>query len=774
MISKNLEASLNRALLIASNFNLKYAKVEHLLLALTKDADVNYVLSRCNISPEEIINIDNVLSKCDIKISDYNIKVLLQDNSKLAAHEVKPSSLFRCIIHRAIIRAHSLEKREISGANVLVEILSERDLYIEDLLQKQSARDPDLIYHISNMKYVDSVDEYTTNYKVKSDKNNDPSVNKSELLKDDEVLQTYCKNLNDSARSKKIDYVIGRDYELDRTIEILSRRRKNNPLYVGDPGVGKTTIVEGLVLKIIEGNVPNLLRSSIIYALDLGSLLAGTRYRGDFEERIKSIIKAIEAKPGAILFIDEIHTIIGAGSTSGSFLDAGNLLKPALARGTLRCIGATTYKEYSTSFEKDKALARRFQKINIRESSVSETVKILNGIKHYYESYHGVYYTANAIRSAAELSYKYITGRILPDKAVDVLDEAGAYCKLLRNRGKVVNSRDIKSTITRITNVPCGSEYKDFQKVKSLKENLKKVIFGQEEAIESLVNSIKIAKSGLRNYNKPLASYLFAGPTGVGKTELAKQLAENMGMHLIRFDMSEYMEPHTVSRMIGSPPGYAGYDQGGLLTEAVSNNQYSVVLLDEIEKAHSDIYNILLQIMDYGCVTDTYGRKINFSNVILIMTTNAGAFERSKSSIGFGYKDFNIGDSEKALEQVFSPEFRNRLDATISFVDLNEDTILHVVDKFIAELKNQLTQKGISCSVDEGVKLYLAKMGYSKEMGARPIERLIEKEIKGYLADEILNCRLVKGKILNIFMNKKENKIEFVGSVNKICHEKIK
>ncbi|NEV49116.1 AAA family ATPase [Wolbachia pipientis] len=765
MISKNLEASLNRTLLIASNFNLKYAKVEHLLLALTKDVDVNYVLSRCNIRADEIINMDNILSRCNIKANDYNnnIKGFLQSSSELIVSGVKPSSMFQCIIHRAIIRAHSLGKKEINGASVLVEILSEQDLYVEDLLQKQNGKDSNLIYHISNMKYLSDIDEYTTNHKVKLDKNNDASttVNKGELLKDEEILQSYCKNLNDYARSKKIDYVIGRDYELNRTIEILLRRRKNNPLYVGDPGVGKTTIVEGLVLKIIEGSVPSALRSSIIYALDLGSLLAGTRYRGDFEERIKSIIKAIEVKPGAILFIDEIHTIIGAGSTSGSFLDAGNLLKPALARGTLRCIGATTYREYSTSFEKDKALARRFQKINVKESSVNETIKILDGIKHYYEGYHGVYYTKNAIRSAAELSHKYITGRILPDKAVDVIDEAGAYCKLLRNRGKIVNSRDIKNTITRITNVPCGSESDDLQKVKSLKANLEKVIFGQEQAIESLVNSIKIAKSGLRNYNKPLANYLFAGPTGVGKTELAKQLAESMGMNLIRFDMSEYIESHTISRMIGSPPGYVGYDQGGLLTESVSNNQYSVVLLDEIEKAHSDIYNILLQIMDYGCVTDTYGRKVNFSNIILIMTTNAGAVERSKSFVGFGHKNFNIGDSEKAIEQVFSPEFRNRLDAIISFSDLSTDVILHIVDKFVLELKKQLTQKGINCLVEDEVKFYLVQMGYSKEMGARPIERLIEKEIKSYLAEEILNRKLTKGKKLRIYMNKVKNKIAF-------------
>lgn len=762
MISKNLEASLNIALSIASNFNFKYAQLEHLLLALIKDVDVNYVLSKCNVKADEIINVDHILAKCNIDFDDYNknMKDFLQHNSKLAMHEVKPSAEFQCAIHRAIIHAHSLGKKEINGANVLVVILSEQDLEIEDLLQKQNVKNCNLIHYISNIIYSNDV---ITNHKVKLDKNSDisPAINKCDTLKDEEVLYNYCKNLNEYAKERKIDYVIGRKYELDRTIEILLRRRKNNPLYIGDPGVGKTTIVEGLVLRIVEGNVPNMLKSSVIYALDLGALLAGTRYRGDFEERIKSIIKAIEAKPGAILFIDEIHTIIGAGSTSGGFLDAGNLLKPALARGTLRCIGATTYREYSGSFEKDKVLARRFQKINVKESSVNETVKILEGIKHYYERYHGVYYTQCAIKSAAELSHKYITGRILPDKAVDVIDEAGAYCKLLNNKRKIINSKDIKNTITRITDVPCDSESDDIQKVISLKDNLKKVIFGQTQAIESLVNSIKIAKSGLRNYTKPLAIYLFAGPTGVGKTELAKQLAKNMGMNLIRFDMSEYMEPHTVSRMIGSPPGYVGYDQGGLLTEAVSNCQYSVVLLDEIEKAHRDIYNILLQIMDYGCVTDTYGRKINFSNVILIMTTNAGASERHKSSIGFGHKNFDNSDGQKAVEQIFSPEFRNRLDAVISFSDLNEEIILHVVDKLILELKKRLAQKGISCSIEDDVKSYLARMGYNREMGARPIERVIEKEIKSHLAERILNRKLIKEKKLRIYMNKVENKIAF-------------
>ncbi|QKX01429.1 AAA domain-containing protein [Wolbachia endosymbiont of Cruorifilaria tuberocauda] len=766
MISKNLETSLNSELMIVSNFNFKYAQVEHLLLTLIKDIDVDYLLSRRNIRADEVINIDSILPKCNAKTNrcDNKIKGLLQETPEVTFNEVKPSSLFQYIIHRVITKAHKLEKEEISVVNVLVKILSEQNLYIQYLSKKQNMKGSNLVYHISNMRCSSDIDKYTTNHKEKfiNRKNGTFSVvNKSESSKDEEILQNYCKNLNDYAKSKKIDYVIGRGYELNRTIEILLRRRKNNPLYVGNPGVGKTTIVEGLVLKIIEGSVPNLLSSSIIYALDLGSLLAGTRYRGDFEERIKSVIKAIEAKPGAILFIDEIHTLIGAGSTNSSFLDAGNLLKPALARDTLRCIGATTYREYSNSFEKDKALARRFQKINVKESSVNETINILNGIKHYYEEYHGVHYTKYAIKFAAELSHKYISGYALPDKAIDVIDEAGAYCKLQKYRRKIINSKDIKNTITRITNIPCGSESNDIQKIESLKRNLEKVIFGQSEAIESLINSIKIAKSGLRNHNKPLANYLFAGPTGVGKTELTKQLAKSMNMNLVSFDMSEYKESYSISRMIGSPPGYIGYDQGGLLTEAVSNNKYSIVLFDEIEKAHSDIYNILLQIMDHGYITDTYGRKVDFTSVILIMTTNMLASECNKNSIGFEHQDFNVADSKKAIEQAFSPEFRNRLDAIISFSYLHMDVILDIVDKFIQELKIQLAQKCINCLVEEEVKPYLAQIGYSKKMGARSIERLIEKEIKSYLAEEILNRRLIKGKKLRIYMDKQKNKIAF-------------
>ncbi len=730
MISKNLEASLNRALSIASDFQEEYAGLEHLLLALIEDEDVIYLLSQCNVRIDQIINTN---SKYNFYTHDH-----AQEGSR-----ARPSSAFQSIVHRAIIQAHSLGKKEINGTSILVEILSEQDLDVKDLLQKQ--KNPNLIHFMSHMIYSNDIKTRDTS----------SALNQNELLKDEEVLQNYCKNLSDYAKSQKMDYVIGREYELNRTIEILSRRRKNNPLYIGDPGVGKTTIVEGLVLRIIEGNVPNALKSSIVYALDLGALLAGTRYRGDFEERIKSVIKAVEEKPEAILFIDEIHTIIGAGSTSGNFLDAGNLLKPALARGTFRCIGATTYKEYSNSFEKDKAFARRFQKIDVKEPSVNETIKILNGIKHYYEVHHGVYYTKGAIKAAVELSHQYMTEKTLPDKAVDVLDESGSHCKLYKNSIKVISSRDIKNTISRMTNIPCTD---NLQNLKLLEDNLKKVIFGQKEAVESLVSSIKIAKSGLRNHNKPLANYLFTGPTGVGKTELAKQLAQNMGMYLIRFDMSEYTESHTISRMIGSPPGYVGYDQGGLLTEAVSTHQYSVVLLDEIDKAHKDIYNILLQIMDYGCITDTYGRKVNFSNAIVIMTTNAGACERNKSSIGF---ECSSSESEKAIEAAFSPEFRNRLDAIITFSDLNIETTLHIVDKFMAEVTQQLAQKGIELLTDGNTKHYIAQLSYDKEMGARPIERIIAKEIKSYLAENILNRKLSKGKKVKISIDNITNKITF-------------
>ncbi|QXK91991.1 AAA family ATPase [Neoehrlichia mikurensis] len=749
MLSKSLEASIHKALSIALDFHHEYATLEHLLLALIDDIDVKRILFVCRVSVDRLkTTIINFLRYETMNAINKNII------------EVKTTSIFEKVIHRAIIHAHNAGKGEINGANVLVEIFSERDSYSAYFLHEHNVRYSDVINCIANNMCIENLDEH--NEFIRDLNNNKlvstfPNISKENLVKDNENLELYCINLNHLATQGKIDYVIGRHYELKRTIEILLRRRKNNPLYVGDPGVGKTAIVEGLALKIIEGDVPQQLKSTTIYSLDMGALLAGTRYRGDFEERIKQVIKAIENKKDAILFIDEIHTIIGAGSTSGGSLDASNLLKPALARGLLRCIGATTYKEYN-NFEKDRALSRRYQKIDIDESSIDETIQILNGIKSYYEIYHNVRYTKQAITSAAELSNRYISGRMLPDKAVDVIDEAGVYCKLNNNTDdKLVTSSDIENIISRITDIPCSYLFaNDMQKVKDLEKNLKNVIFGQDDAILQLVDSIKIAKAGLRNYKKPLASYLFSGPTGVGKTELAKQLAENMGMKLIRFDMSEYMESHTVSRMIGSPPGYVGYDQGGLLTDLVARNQYSVLLLDEIEKAHKDIYNILLQIMDYGYLTDTCGKKVNFYNVVIILTTNAGSDEFSKNIIGFHRdKNFNYSNDDKIIERIFSPEFCNRLDSVISFSYLNSDVIIKIINKFILQLKEQLLKKKVTINIDEASILYLAKIGCNKNYGVRSLENIISRKIKKHLANEILFGRLSYGGKVNIIFDAK-------------------
>ncbi|AHX03657.1 ATP-dependent Clp protease ATP-binding subunit ClpA [Ehrlichia chaffeensis str. Heartland] len=752
MLSKNLEASLHKALSIAFDFHHEYATLEHLLLALTDDIDARRVFYAFRVSIDKLkITIINFLR--------YEIPTLIDKGIS----EVKPTAIFERLIHRAIIHAHTSGKSEVTGANILAEILSEKDSYSACFLHEQNIKYIDVVNYTSNNNLYAgefNVDQEFVKYNEygKSIGN----VNK-DILKDNETLDSYCVNLNEAAKKGKIDYVIGRAYELERTMEVLLRRRKNNPLYVGDPGVGKTAIVEGLALKIIEGDVPDQLKKMVIYSLDMGALLAGTRYRGDFEERIKSVIKAIEAKENAILFIDEIHTIVGAGSTSGGSLDASNLLKPALARGTLRCIGATTYKEYNNNFEKDRALARRYQKINVEESSVGETLRILDGIKSYYESHHQVRYTNQAIKYAAELSDRYISGKMLPDKAVDVIDEAGVYCKLHNTGNKVITGSDIEHIISRITEIPCSNLlFNDLDRVKNLEENLKKDIFGQDFAISHLVDSIKIAKAGLRNYNKPLASYLFSGPTGVGKTELARQLANHMGMKLIRFDMSEYMESHAISKIIGSPPGYVGYDQGGLLTDSISRHQYSVLLLDEIEKAHSDIYNILLQIMDYGCVTDTYGKKVNFHNVVIILTTNAGAFELSKSSIGFiRNKSFTHGDNEKAIERIFSPEFRNRLDAIISFSSLDQEVMLRIVKKFIYQLKEQLAKKNVHIDVADDVLMYLAQSGYNDAYGVRNIENIISKKVKKYLAEEILFGKLFNGGNVKIKLDADTNKLVY-------------
>ncbi|MCU7611600.1 ATP-dependent Clp protease ATP-binding subunit [Anaplasma capra] len=741
VLSKNLEASLHRALSIAFDFRHECATLEHLLLALTDDLDVRRVLYVCRVSIDR-------LRETLINFLRYEMSIVMNQS----VTEVRPSTAFEKVVHRAIVHAHASGRDEINGVNVLAEIFLEKDSCSVSFLNEHNVKYIDVVSCISSSEHQEELyDQQELGKEVDFAKRGVigfPNIAKDVVSKDGESLEAYCVNLNSLAKDGKIDYVIGRQYEQERTIEVLLRRRKNNPLYVGDSGVGKTAIVEGLALRIVEGNIVPQLKRVEIYSLDMGSLLAGTRYRGDFEERIKAVIRAIENKKNAVLFIDEIHTIIGAGSTSGSPLDASNLLKPALARGSIRCMGATTYKEYNSNFEKDRALARRYQKINVEESTVEETIQILSGIKSYYEIYHDVHYTSQAVKYAAELSDRYIAERMLPDKAVDVLDEAGVYAKLRSSEnGKIVTGKDIEAIISRITEIPCDNLFaSDTHKVKNLEENLRKVIFGQDEAISQIVDAIRIAKAGLRSHQKPLASYLLAGPTGVGKTELVKQLAHNMGMKLIRFDMSEYTESHTVARMIGSPPGYVGYEQGGLLTDTIARNQYSVLLLDEIEKAHNSVYNILLQIMDYGYITDTYGRKVSFRNVVIILTTNAGAVEFSKNAVGFDRdRTFNLGSEHKAIEKIFGPEFCNRLDAVVPFSYLSTEVMAKVVGKFIAELREQLSRKGVDMSIDQASVDFLTKVGQQDGYGARKAQGVIAQKIKKHLALEMLFGKLTCG-----------------------------
>ncbi|MFV9838640.1 MAG: AAA family ATPase [Aaplasma endosymbiont of Hyalomma asiaticum] len=742
MLSKNLEASLHRAISIAFDFRHECATLEHLLLALTDDVDVRRVLCVCRVSIDRLrLTVMNFLR--------YEMSISMSQNFS----EVKPSRAFEKVVHRAVVHAHASGRDEINGVNVLAELFMEKESHSFSFLNEHNVKYIDVISCMSaDQSYEESCDSNDVLKDVDGVRRGAisfPNIAKEGVSRDGESLEAYCVNLNELAKNGKIDYVIGREYEQERTIEVLLRRRKNNPLYVGDSGVGKTAIVEGLVLKIVEGDIVSQLRCVEVFSLDMGLLLAGTRYRGDFEERIKSVIRAIENKKNAVLFIDEIHTIIGAGSTSGSPLDASNLLKPALARGTIRCIGATTHKEYNNNFEKDRALARRYQKINVEESTVEETIKILGGIKSYYEVYHNVHYTNQAIRCAAELSERYIAERMLPDKAVDVLDEAGVYSKLRSaESNRVVTEKDIQAIISKITEIPCNDLFTgdDIRKVQNLEENLKKVIFGQDAAVSHVVDAMRIAKAGIRNSQKPLACYLFAGPTGVGKTEFVKQLAKNMGMKLIRFDMSEYMEAHAIARMIGSPPGYVGYEQGGLLTDAIARNQYSVLLLDEIEKAHSSMYNMLLQIMDYGCITDTYGRKISFRNVVIILTTNAGAMELSSNAIGFNRdRSFQFDSAHKIIEKIFGPEFCNRLDAIIPFSYLDANVIAKVVEKFIDELREQLASKNISIDIDQESLRFLAKMGQREDYGVRRIQGIVTQKLKKQIAFEMLFGKLTQG-----------------------------
>jgi len=764
MLSKNLEVSLHRALSIARDFHHEYATLEHLLLALSEDPDANSVMSGCGI---------NLPLLCD-KLRNFlhhELSALVTDT----ATETKPTAGFQRVVHRAAIHVHAAGKKEVTGANVLAEIFSERESYAVFFLSEQGMTCLDVMNFISHgvVKYDSSLTESPLASTPEPEDKEEEEEKKSESntreresqsqSNSSSALANYCVNLNKLAEEGRIDILIGREMEIERTIEILCRRSKNNPLYVGEPGVGKTAIAEGLALRITRKAVPDILKNAVIFSLDMGALLAGTRYRGDFEERIKAVIKEIEKLPSAILFIDEIHTIIGAGATSGGSLDASNLLKPALARGAFRCVGSTTYKEFQTHFERDRALVRRFQKIIVEAPSIENTINILRGLKPYYEEHHNVHYTSGALEAAVMLSDRYISDRHLPDKAIDVIDEAGAHQKLqpAGKKKQTITVKDIEAIISKMAHIPAKSLSTDeSKKLQNLEKDLSDVIYGQDRAIEELASALKMSRAGLRDHKKPIGSYLFSGPTGVGKTELAKQLAYLMNMELLRFDMSEYMEQHSIARLIGSPPGYVGFDQGGMLTDSISKNPYSVLLLDEIEKAHQDIYNILLQVMDYGKLTDHNGRSVNFANCIIIMTTNAGATEMSKAPIGFG-RETREGEDKEAISRLFAPEFRNRLDAVIPFQSLTTDIVRVVVDKFVAQLEAQLADRGVKISITTEAREYLARVGYDRENGARPLERIIEAKIKKPLANEILFGKLVKGGRVSITLKDGELAFEF-------------
>jgi len=727
-----LEQSLHRALRSANERRHEFATLEHLLLALCDDNDARSVLRACNVEIDQL----------RLQLSNY----LDEDLTSLSVEEeeeAKPTAGFQRVIQRTVYHVQSSGRDEVTGANVLVAVFAERESHAVFFLQEQDMTRLDAVSYIAHG--VAKTPGMSTERTVHGAEEKEEE--ESDVKSDDEALAAYCIDLNEKARAGRIDPVIGREEELERTIQILCRRQKNNPLLVGDPGVGKTAIAEGLARRVVLGDVPEVLRDTTIYSLDMGSLLAGTRYRGDFEERLKAVIQELENHEDAILFIDEIHTVIGAGATSGGAMDASNMLKPALASGTIRCMGSTTYKEYRGYIEKDRALLRRFQKIDINEPSVLDAIKILNGLKPYFEDYHHIRYTGDAIKAAVELSAKYINDRKLPDKAIDVIDEVGAAQMLLpeNRRRKTISVKDIENVVAKIARIPPKTVSKDDKaSLAKLDGELKEVVFGQDQAIEALATALKMSRAGLREPEKPIGSYLFSGPTGVGKTEVARQLAKIMGMEMVRFDMSEYMERHTISRLIGAPPGYVGFDQGGMLTDAIDQNPHAVLLLDEIEKAHPDLFNILLQIMDYGKLTDHNGKHVDFRNVVVIMTTNAGAAEMSKMAIGFG-RDMQVGADEEAINRLFTPEFRNRLDATISFSALPPEVISKVVDKFIGELSNQLGERKVSISLGKAARDWLAEKGYDQLYGARPLGRIIQDKVKKPLADELLFGKLAKG-----------------------------
>ena len=726
MLSKDLEVSLNLAFQGARNKRHEFMTVEHLLLALLDNDIAIDVLKACGIDLERL--------RSDLEEFVESTTPLLPEGDK--ERDTQPTLGFQRVLQRAIFHVQSSGKREVTGANVLVAIFSEQESHAIFLLKQQQVARIDVVNYVAHgIAKVSRHQEQLDPGPAAGDEERSGSEGSGQ-----HPLEAFATNLNQQAMQGRIDPLVGREHELQRVVQILARRRKNNPLLVGEAGVGKTAIAEGLAKRIVEGDVPEVIANSVVYSLDLGSLLAGTKYRGDFEKRFKALLAELKKQENAILFVDEIHTIIGAGAASGGVMDASNLLKPILTSGELRCIGSTTFQEYRGIFDKDRALSRRFQKIDVLEPSVDETVQILKGLKSRFEVHHGLRYTAGALQAAAELSARYITDRLLPDKAIDVIDEAGAAQRLKppSRRKKVIGTPEVEEVVASIARIPPKSvSASDKEVLRNLEGNLKKLVFGQDQAIEALATAIKLSRAGLKSVDKPIGAFLLSGPTGVGKTEVSRQLANILGVQLLRFDMSEYMERHTVSRLIGAPPGYVGFDQGGLLTEAITKNPHCVLLLDEIEKAHPEVFNILLQVMDHGTLTDNNGRRADFRNVILLMTTNAGASEMSRTSIGFTKQDHS-SDGMEAIRRMFSPEFRNRLDAIIPFAPLSPQVIVSVVDKFLVELQAQLDDKKVFIEVDEAARAWLAEHGYDEKMGARPMHRLIQEQIKKPLAEEVL------------------------------------
>ena len=738
--TNTLEKAIHAALAQANARRHELATLEHLLLALIDEPDAAKVMQACSVDLEE-------LRRTLVEFIEDDLSSLI---TEVEGSEAVPTAAFQRVIQRAAIHVQSSGRTEVTGANVLVAIFAERESNAAYFLQEQDMTRYDAVNFIAHGVAKNPAFGETRPVTGAEEAQETPKAEAGEAK--ESALSKFCVDLNTKARKGDVDPLIGRESEVERCIQVLCRRRKNNPLLVGDPGVGKTAIAEGLALKITRGETPEVLAGSTIYSLDMGALLAGTRYRGDFEERLKAVVKELEDHPDAILFIDEIHTVIGAGATSGGAMDASNLLKPALQGGKLRCMGSTTYKEFRQHFEKDRAHSRRFQKIDVNEPSVEDSVKILMGLKPYFEKHHDLRYTAEAIRTAVELSARYIHDRKLPDKAIDVIDEAGAAQHLVAEskRRKTIGPKDIEAVVAKIARIPPKNVSKDDAEVlRDLEKSLKRVVFGQNAAIDALSSAIKLARAGLREPEKPIGNYLFAGPTGVGKTEVAKQLAATLGVELLRFDMSEYMEKHAVSRLIGAPPGYVGFDQGGLLTDGVDQHPHCVLLLDEIEKAHPDVYNILLQVMDHGKLTDHNGRQVDFRNVILIMTTNAGASEQAKSAIGFG-RERREGEDTAAIERTFTPEFRNRLDAVVSFAPLSRETIMRVVEKFVLQLEAQLIDRGVHIDLTPEAAAWLGEKGYDDKMGARPLVRVIQEHIKKPLAEELLFGRLIKGGFVRV------------------------